>query len=233
MSKSQKLNNKTSSFPIACILFFIGVVFFVISSFLNSYAVIDVLGALKGGNLGSSLLISMPLFLLAFSSTNTSKKPSILFLIVLFIQTGLSSLGIIGSIVTCVTNFQYNFVYGIANCISAIAIILLTIGYLCVFVFSLIIKILKKTSKLCKFWFLFPSVLVLGYITAIAGKIATLILSVKDMFGYPEFIAISIVAAIFFALAYIIFIPAFFAVCYHFAKINKNLSLPEDSEITE
>lgn len=219
---------RTSSFPIACILFFIGSALFFVYSIINSIATPKPIGTAAGGvALGSVLIICAPFFLLAFASTNTSKKPTVFFLIVMSIQGFISSIGFIGTLIICIQNFQYNIVLGLINIISVIAAVISTIGYFSVFAFSLIAKISKKPSKLCKLWPLFPSVLALGFLTNFAGRAANFIFMLTEAFAFGTYHILSLIAVLLYLLTNIILTGAFFGVCYQFAKVNKNLPLRE------
>ncbi len=229
MSNNKKITNKTSSFPLACILFLVGSILFFAYIYFDDASTMTSASdtTISVSGIGSVIIIFIPFFLMAFSSTNTSKKPSIFFLTVVFLQGCLSSISFIGAVVVCIQCFQHSIVQGLVNIIPVIAIIVLTLGYFCVFAFSLIVKIAKKPSKICKLWVLFPSVSAIGYLISFVGRFANFILAITNTFDSVRYLIMGLIAVFFYAIVNLIITGAFFAVCYQFAKINKYLPIEE------
>lgn len=220
---SKVKNPKTSSFPIASILFLLC---------FATYALIMLVLVLSdayfdgfvGYSFGFPLIFSL---LLAFFTSNTTKKPSIFYLLVLLVF----SFGqfIVPIAYRLSTFFTYEYMDGVSAFLIALGLctdFIYLVGILVILVITLLVAVFKKTVKLFKFWFLFPIPLILGLLCDAFVSVFDLFVTISKM-GIEHAAPLLTFGSLIFDT---FLVGAFFATSYQYAKVNKNLSLPEDIE---
>ncbi len=175
-----------------------------------------------------AVIDAIPFILMGIFSLNTAKKPSIVYIIASALSCLLSIISVISlmtllSIETISKNEQMSRIFNLVSCLLLFFALALSLIY------TILIKAIKKPSKISSLWPVLVVPFVLRFIT---GKISAhynnlAAAEMSDFYQQADTIinpALSTIYSIVGFLIPIVLTAAFFFVALQFAKVNKNLA---------
>ena len=180
------------------------------------------------GTLIGAVIDAIPFILMGIFSLNTAKKPNIVYIIALALSCLLSIIAVISpitllSIETISKNEQTSRIFSLVSCLLLFFALALSLIY------TILIKAIKKPSKISSLW---PVLSVPFVLHSITGRISAhynnlAVAEMSDFYQQADTIinpALSTIFSIIGFLMPIVLIAAFIFVALQFATVNKNLA---------
>ena len=177
-----------------------------------------------------TVFCATPYILMAISAFKTTKKPSVVYIIASSFASLAAFIFIISALISLITTLiNNNLGFLVTNVFSFISQLLLLLTLTSVLIFTILMKVVKKPSKLSGFWFIFctPGCL---YLVTILINIIFDPWYAKLLFQSINLVSIKIIITLLGAL---ILVAALFCVARQFAQGNKNLETSQTEAVTE
>lgn len=175
-----------------------------------------------------------PYILMAISAFKTTKKPSVVYIIASSFASLVAFIFIISALISLITALINNNLGSlVTNVFGFISQLLLLLTLTSVLIFTILMKVVKKPSKLSGFWFIFCTPGCLYLVTILINIIFEYLIApwyAKLLFQSINPVSIKIIITLLGAL---ILVAALFCVARQFAQGNKNLETSQTEAVTE
>lgn len=267
--KTQEVNygKHKKTFPIASVLFILYFIANLVRISLN--AISNIISHTESGisvftgflyeiPLISTILFFIPFLLMGLLSLNTSKKPTIGYIITLTLAVFVPCISISSDIIDLINIYSclytVSFLWIVPTFATHTSFLIALIAALA---YAIIAKASKKPSKLFKIWFLFPIPFIIYFITQSIASSNSIAVAIETYMAYTPYsytpgfgifgtiynerayeetityLIFHISVAVLLVLGVLLLTTAFFCISRQFAKVNKSLAVEEAPEITE
>ncbi len=232
-------NKIKKAFPIASVLFLLSVIAVAVAQVITtlqnvySYTSMGMSTDLFIGSVVVSILVAVigtiPYILMAIFAFNTSKKPSVPYVVVFALITFGTVLAIPGSLTSLINTLSIEYSTQsliLTTVFNFVARVFFALTLVALLIFTIVMKTSKKPSKLSNIWFVFCTPAILYFVSTV----------INGYYGYcyaseqlsldptaPVNVTYSILSMVASSLDALISTGAFFCISNQFAKVNKNL----------
>ena len=237
------MENTKKSFPIASIffiLFFIANVVRVIVSSISTVVTYTRLG-IDDSSMVSTIIINvavlmlfLPFLLMGFFSLNTTKKPSVGYIVALVLALFGPCITVIGGITSLINIFSYGFdLQSFSSFFTYLIQPLLFLALVVALIYAIVAKVCKKPSKIFNFWFIFPIPFVIFFIAQLVSSCLNILVAIESTKFSTTSSILSILGILLFVFGYLLLTIGFFCVSRQFAMVNKTLPVEDVAPIEE